>query len=308
MQSRLADLQVPRQSFALAEGVDDDAEGHGFSGDIEMGVLRQQEVDPNMRTFFSLAKDIKDALKALEANLTKIAKAHQAAIRAFKEDEKKRENAKIDNLMHDTNTIILQTKSKLQELEKDNKEYNEMAGAGSGQKDPMVRMRGNMLQNLSKKFVTMMTGFQELQADLRNQKKDLFSRRYKLAVNPDATDDEITKALASGAHTDVFKKSILQQQVNATEQTLAEVTDRYQDVIKLEQSIAELHQMFVDMAILVEQQGEMIDQIEFNVSTAKDHIEEGQKQLSEIVRKGCCGCGCCGCLRCCCSRCWCVIM
>jgi len=41
--------------------------------------------------------------------------------------------------------------------------------------------------------------------------------------------------------------------------------DKYQDVLKLEQSVAELHQMFLDLALLVEQQGEMLDQIEFQV-------------------------------------------
>ena len=38
---------------------------------------------------------------------------------------------------------------------------------------------------------------------------------------------------------------------------------KYQDVLTLEQSVAELHQMFLDFALLTEQQGELLDQIEF---------------------------------------------
>lgn len=38
-----------------------------------------------------------------------------------------------------------------------------------------------------------------------------------------------------------------------------------QDVLTLEASIAELHQMFLDFALLVEQQGELLDQIEYQV-------------------------------------------
>jgi t-SNARE complex subunit (syntaxin) len=37
-------------------------------------------------------------------------------------------------------------------------------------------------------------------------------------------------------------------------------------VLTLEASIAELHQMFLDFALLVEQQGELLDQIEYQVS------------------------------------------
>ena len=45
--------------------------------------------------------------------------------------------------------------------------------------------------------------------------------------------------------------------------TTGRVADKYKDVLKLEKSVEELHQMFLDMAFLVEQQGEMLDQIEF---------------------------------------------
>lgn len=41
--------------------------------------------------------------------------------------------------------------------------------------------------------------------------------------------------------------------------------DKYQDVLRLEASVAQLHEMFVDFAQLTEQQGELLDQIEFQV-------------------------------------------
>jgi t-SNARE complex subunit (syntaxin) len=39
-------------------------------------------------------------------------------------------------------------------------------------------------------------------------------------------------------------------------------------VLKLEQSVAELHQLFLDFALLTEQQGEALDQIEYQVRAA----------------------------------------
>jgi t-SNARE complex subunit (syntaxin) len=54
---------------------------------------------------------------------------------------------------------------------------------------------------------------------------------------------------------------------------LAEVQDTYEDVRRLEASILELHRMFMDLALLVEQQGETLDVIEFQVSSFhKSHI------------------------------------
>ena len=44
------------------------------------------------------------------------------------------------------------------------------------------------------------------------------------------------------------------------------VADKYQDVLTLEASVAELHQMFLDFALLTEKQGELLDQIEHQVN------------------------------------------
>lgn len=41
--------------------------------------------------------------------------------------------------------------------------------------------------------------------------------------------------------------------------------DKYQDVLTLEASVAELHQMFLDFALLTDKQGELLDQIEHQV-------------------------------------------
>ena len=48
--------------------------------------------------------------------------------------------------------------------------------------------------------------------------------------------------------------------------TVAEIQERHEAVVGLEKSLMELHQIFLDMAVLVEAQGEMLDNIENQVS------------------------------------------
>lgn len=74
----------------------------------------------------------------------------------------------------------------------------------------------------------------------------------------------------------VFSRSALRT-------TYAKVAGKYQDVLTLEQSVAELHQMFLDFALLTEQQGELLDQIEFQVKQANDYVEEGNVELVEAI-------------------------
>lgn len=61
------------------------------------------------------------------------------------------------------------------------------------------------------------------------------------------------------------------------------MADKYQDVIALEASIAELHQMFLDFAMLTEQQGELLDQIEQQVKNATDYIDDANANMNQAI-------------------------
>jgi len=63
------------------------------------------------------------------------------------------------------------------------------------------------------------------------------------------------------------------------------VADKYNDVLTLEASVTELHQMFLDFALLVEQQGELLDQIEFQVKSAGDYIDDGNVDIVKAIEK-----------------------
>jgi t-SNARE complex subunit (syntaxin) len=73
------------------------------------------------------------------------------------------------------------------------------------------------------------------------------------------------------------------------------VADKYHDVLTLEASVNELHQMFLDFALLTEKQGELLDQIEHQVKEAGDYIDQGNQEMVEAIelqksirKKQCC--------------------
>uniref|UniRef100_A0A182T099 t-SNARE coiled-coil homology domain-containing protein n=1 Tax=Anopheles maculatus TaxID=74869 RepID=A0A182T099_9DIPT len=67
-------------------------------------------------------------------------------------------------------------------------------------------------------------------------------------------------------------------------QTLADIEARHADIIKLENSIRELHDMFMDMAMLVESQGEMIDRIEYHVEHAMDYVQTATQDTKKALK------------------------
>lgn len=67
-------------------------------------------------------------------------------------------------------------------------------------------------------------------------------------------------------------------------ESLADIEARHKDIIKLENSICELHDMFMDLAILVENQGEMIDRIQFHVSSASEYIDDAVPDTNRAMK------------------------
>ena len=62
--------------------------------------------------------------------------------------------------------------------------------------------------------------------------------------------------------------------VNATIKTnVRQVGETYQSVLNIQRSMVQLNQMFMDLAYLVNEQGESIDRIEMNVG-ARGRCEE----------------------------------
>ncbi|KHJ49463.1 SNARE domain protein [Trichuris suis] len=96
-------------------------------------------------------------------------------------------------------------------------------------------------------------------------------------------DSEQLEEMIESGNPAIFTQGIITDTQQA-KQTLADIEARHNDIMKLESSIRELHDMFMDMAMLVESQGEMIDRIEYNVEHAKDYVDRAVSDTKKAVQ------------------------
>ena len=129
-----------------------------------------------------------------------------------------------------------------------------------------------------------MKAYQNAQQKYKTDIKKKVKRQVQV-VKPDATDEDVEAVMRSeGGRDALLKEQILAGGVNdQVKTTYAKVAGKYQDVLALEQSVAELHQMFLDFALLTEQQGELLDQIEFQVKQAGDYVEDANVDVYESI-------------------------
>ena len=62
---------------------------------------------------------------------------------------------------------------------------------------------------------------------------------------------------------------------------LVQVQENHRDILRIEASMRELHQIFAEMAVLVEEQGELMDDIMANVSKSVDYVQKGREELHQ---------------------------
>lgn len=66
-------------------------------------------------------------------------------------------------------------------------------------------------------------------------------------------------------------------------QVLSEVQSRHDDIKKIEKTILELHQLFVDMQMMVEQQAETLTQIEVHAEHTMVDLEQGVRDVDRAI-------------------------
>ena len=78
-----------------------------------------------------------------------------------------------------------------------------------------------------------------------------------------------------------LQKAIQEQGRGRILDTISEIQERHDAVKDLERNLQELHQVFMDMAVLVHEQGEKLDDIESHVNRAHSFVRGGTQELSK---------------------------
>ena len=235
----------------------------------------------------TIVNDIKDATKA-------ISRINQQVILASTPEEESKISQTMTPIVASTNQKAAVGKKTLQLL-KDNTE--QMKGNLLSKPKPAeMRIRENTVNTITRKFVEVMKDYQASQVNYKTEIKKKVKRQVQI-VKPDATAEDIDMVMKSGGGSQaLFQNAILKgDAADSIRNTYQNVADKYQDVLTLEASVAELHQMFMDFALITEQQGELLDQIEHQVKSASDFIEEANTEMVEAIeiqksirKKQCC--------------------
>uniref|UniRef100_A0A3B3V343 Syntaxin 3 n=1 Tax=Poecilia latipinna TaxID=48699 RepID=A0A3B3V343_9TELE len=226
-----------------------------------------------MDEFFSQIEDIRNSIDKIDENVAEVRKLYSVILSAPTSDQKTQDD--LESITNDIKKMANNARNKLKTIERnlESEQQQERVSAD-------MRIRKSQHAVLSRKFVEVMTKYNEAQVDFRERSKGRIQRQLEITGQA-KTDEELEEMLESG-NAAVFTAGIVDSGIS--KQALSEIESRHKDIVRLESSIKELHDMFVDIAMLVESQGEIVDNIEQNVSQSVDHIIQAKEQTKKAVR------------------------
>ncbi|XP_032823358.1 syntaxin-1A isoform X3 [Petromyzon marinus] len=246
--------------------------GKDSDDDEEVAVIVDR--DHFMDQFFEQVEEIRGDIEKVAENVQEVKKKHSAILSAPNTDEKTKQE--LEDLMADIKKTANRVRSKLKAIEQDiEKEETENRSSAD------LRIRKTQHSTLSRKFVEVMTEYNSTQSDYRERCKGRIQRQLEI-TGKTTTNEELEDMLESGNPAIFTSGIVLDSKID--KQALSEIESRHNDIIKLETSIRELHDMFLDMAMLVESQGEMIDRIEYNVEHSVDYVERAVSDTKKAVK------------------------
>jgi len=235
------------------------------------------EQSPFMKDFFEKVTQVKRNMDQMKRNMATIEEKHGAALSSVSSAASNKRQRELEDLMDQTSTLMKAVKETLKDMDEEGKKHDKQVGKA----DSESRIRTNMHTTLTKKFVSHVKEYQEMQTKYKNKYRERVGRQLKV-VKPDATQAEIDQLMEDGGDQSIFSQQLLaEKSTQAARNAVADIQDKHRDILRLEQSIVELHQLFVDMSVLVEKQGEMLDQIEYTVQQAHAYVEKGVGQLQK---------------------------
>ncbi|KAM7132039.1 syntaxin-19 isoform 1-T1 [Molossus nigricans] len=137
----------------------------------------------------------------------------------------------------------------------------------------------------------------------KQEKCKTFILRQLEVAGKEVPEEEVEDMLQQGKW-EVFNESLLAE-TNITKAQLSEIEQRHRELVNLENQVKDLRELFIQISLLVEEQGESINNIEMIVNGTKEYVNTTKEKFGLAVKyrkRNPCRVLCCWCCPCCSSK------
>ncbi|XP_070776550.1 syntaxin-11a [Enoplosus armatus] len=273
MRDRLSELQTSKP----AEEELGPEENHGHTTDDEEHLEQQAIVFEGEDVMDRLYKDtqaMRKEMLLLRLEVKRLGKQNTRFLTSVR---------RISSIKRDSNALGRDIKARgeaiyarLEKLGRLSKEMEEEHGSTSA----VARMVRSQYVSLTSAFHDAMSEFNEAEMVQRENCKTRIQRQAEI-MGKEVSREQIDEMIETGKW-NVFSDNLLLEGRTARS-ALNEIENRHKELLELEGRIRDIHELFSQMALLVEEQGCMLDNIEANVYATQDYVAKATVQIKRAV-------------------------
>uniref|UniRef100_A0A9I9DJ98 t-SNARE coiled-coil homology domain-containing protein n=1 Tax=Cucumis melo TaxID=3656 RepID=A0A9I9DJ98_CUCME len=250
--------------------------------DLEKGtrVLRSNS-DMGMEAFNKQIQDVEVQVDKLSGLLIKLKSWYHTCLFSLRALVTSAIKKRMEKDIDEVGKIARNVKGKLEAVNKDNLTNRQRPGFEKGTAIDRARMNNYILNGsaLTKKFKDLMIEFQTLRQRIQDEYREVVERRVITVTGTRPDETTIDHLIETGNSEQIFQNAFEQMGRGQVISTVEEIQERHDAVKEIEKKLSELHQIYLDMAVLVEAQSEILDNIENQVTNAVDHVRTGTDAL-----------------------------
>ncbi|XP_057472719.1 syntaxin-related protein KNOLLE-like [Actinidia eriantha] len=251
----------------------------GPDPDLEM--TGSAQMAQNLGPFLEDAEKVKNEMGSIRAVLGRIHESNEEGKSIHKPEALKTLRHRISNDVVAVQRAARFIKAQLEEMDRANAVARRAPGCGEG--TPVDRTRTAVTNGLRKKLRELMMEFQGLRQRMMAEYKETVGRRYFTVTGENPDEEVIDKIISSGGE-EFLQRAIQEHGRGKVLETVMEIQDRHDTAKEVEKSLLELHQVFLDMAVMVEAQAEQLDDIHHHVINSAQYVSDGANNLKTAKR------------------------
>lgn len=263
-----------------------DLKRDAIRGDVEAGGETEMAnvvgTGKDMTLFFEAVGEIKGEMERIKQFLTKLQELNEESKTIHQSQAMSALRNRMDADIVQVTTIARSIKAKLETLDKANLANRRVPWCEEG--STTDRTRTSITSSLRKKLKDLMGDFQLLRQRMMEEYKQTVERRVYTVTGQRPDEETLESIIATGESETYLQEAIQVQGRGQITETIREIHDRHDAVNDIQKNLLELHQIFMDMAVLVEAHGEQLNNIEQQVNKASSFVQRGTGQL-EIAKR-----------------------
>eukprot|EP01006_Ploeotia_vitrea_P048218 TRINITY_DN67209_c5_g1_i3.p1 TRINITY_DN67209_c5_g1~~TRINITY_DN67209_c5_g1_i3.p1 ORF type:complete len:439 (+),score=40.54 TRINITY_DN67209_c5_g1_i3:90-1406(+) len=249
----------------------------------------QQEDDPKydrLKAFLNACNDYQRRVDELTDMTDELEDEHHKQLVGGQEDcEETKDN--IQRISVNISNLCRSLCTELAELNESTVQFKKLVQAknAAAAHTAELRIRENTFIKLQTMLHEALEDFEEMQQDVGQLRTRRISRHLTIAGVAEENRDQVLKHAESNEDLDQLHKMVYQS-TDSVQQCPAELLHKYaiekekrKEIYEIEDGLRELHQMFQEFSVLVNNQQSGIDQIAHNIASANEYIISGTEDL-----------------------------